>query len=286
MWGRMYRDKQGGMNGIAIRDPNPSRELGRGMNEAQVRSGSDGAILFDPAACGSARPDDAWFDPAHWASQGRAEVQSGGRGGVAFVDTPAGACVLRHYHRGGLMARLSADRYLWTGERRTRAFREFRLLSQLAGSNLPVPAPIAARYRRDGMYYQADLIVRRIPVVRTLAERLASGTLDPSLGERVGDTIARFHAAGAYHADLNAHNILVDDREAVWLIDFDRGDLRKPALAWQQANLARLRRSFEKLGAKKRVAGFDARFWHPLLSAYHAALAREPVAATARGAAR
>ena len=24
------------------------------------------------------------------------------RGGVAFVDTPAGACVLRHYHRGGL----------------------------------------------------------------------------------------------------------------------------------------------------------------------------------------
>lgn len=256
------------------------------MNEAQVRSAQGGAILFDPAVCGGARPEDAWFDAAHWAATGRVETRSGGRGGVAFVETPAGACVLRHYHRGGLMARLSADRYLWTGESRTRAFRELRLLARLAEAGLPVPVPVAARYVRAGMHYRADLIVRRVPGVRTLAERLAAGALDPALAERVGDTIARFHAAGAYHADLNAHNILTDERDVVWLIDFDRGALRHPALAWQQANLARLRRSFDKLGAKQRMAGFDARFWHPLLASYHASLAREPLAAPARGTAR
>jgi 3-deoxy-D-manno-octulosonic acid kinase len=256
------------------------------MSEAQVQSTPDGAILFDVAACGGARPDAAWFDRAHWAAQGRAEVHSGGRGGVAFVDTPAGACVLRHYHRCGLAARVSADSYLWTGARRTRAFREFRLLDHLATSGLPVPAPVAARYARNGIYYHADLIVRRIPGVETLADRLARGALVPALAERVGTTIARFHAAGACHADLNAHNILLGERDLVSLIDFDRGTLRKPALGWQQANLARLRRSLDKLGAQKRVADFDLCFWHPLLAAYHAGLTVRPVAHVVGGAGR
>lgn len=256
------------------------------MSDAQVQSVSHGAILYDAAVCGGARPDDAWFDPAHWAGHGRAEHGAGGRGGVAFIDTPAGECVLRHYHRGGLPARVSADRYLWTGSRRTRSFREFRLLDRLASAGLPVPAPVAARYVRHGIAYQGDLIVRRIAAAETLAQRLERGALDAPLAQRVGDTIARFHAAGAYHADLNAHNILADARDAVWLIDFDRGRVRKPALPWQQGNLARLRRSFDKLGARKRIGDFDARFWHPLLAAYHERLSRDHAAPVARGVAR
>jgi 3-deoxy-D-manno-octulosonic acid kinase len=256
------------------------------MSEAQVQSTRDGAILFDAAACGAARPDADWFSPAHWAALGRAETHGGGRGGVAFVETPAGACVLRHYHRGGLAARVSADSYLWTGARRTRSFREFRLLDHLVAAGLPVAAPVAARYVRNGLSYRADLIVRRIPSVETLAERLARGALDVSLGERIGAMLARFHAAGACHADLNAHNILIDPRNNVALIDFDRGSLCKPALSWQQANLARLRRSLMKLGAKKRFDDFETRFWHPLLGAYHATLAKSPVVVAARGGGR
>ena len=109
-----------------------------------------------------------------------------------------------------------------------------------------MPAPVAARYTRKGMHYRADLIMRRIPWVETVAERLARGALDPTLAKRVGATIAQFHSAGACHADLNAHNILVDEHGVVSLIDFDRGSLRKPALAWQQSNVARLRRSFSR----------------------------------------
>jgi len=256
------------------------------MIEAQVPSAGTGdagkgAILFD-RAIGTA-PDDAWFDRAHWAALGKADVQGGGRGGVAFVETPAGACALRHYHRGGLAARVSADRYLWSGAARSRSFREFRLLAHLSESGLPVSAPVAARYVRDGISYRADLLTRRIAAAQTLAQRLAAATLDTPLAERVGRTIARFHAAEVWHADLNAHNVLVDDEHVVWLIDFDRGRLRKPALAWQQANLKRLRRSFDKLGAR-RASGFDAQFWHPLLAAYHAGMASQPGAGVPRGA--
>lgn len=232
--------------------------------------------MYDRAL--GAAPDERWFDRAAGVA-----APSAGRGGAVFVDTPAGACVLRHYHRGGLIARFSADRYLWTGAARTRAFREFDLLARLANAGLPAPRPVAARYQREGMHYRADLLTRRIANARTLAERLADGALTPGLAHDVGCTIAAFHEARVWHADLNAHNVLVDGDEAVWLIDFDRSRLRKPSLSWQQANLARLRRSFDKLGARQ-VADFDARFWHPMLASYHESMARTQTSPGARGA--
>ncbi|WP_395681793.1 3-deoxy-D-manno-octulosonic acid kinase [Dokdonella sp.] len=242
------------------------------MVQAQVQSTTDGAIVFDAALGISPGPE--WFDAARWAPLGRV---ASGRGGVVFVDTPVGACALRHYHRGGLAARLSADAYLWSGAARTRAFREFRLLARLADSGLPVSLPVAARYVRSGFAYRGDLLTRRIEA-DTLATRLSQGRLDAVLAQRVGRTIARFHAFGAWHADLNAHNILADAQDRISLIDFDRGRLRKGQLAWQQANLARLHRSLVKLGAH-RVQDFEARFWHPLLAAYHEAMAAKALAA-------
>ncbi|MEO7432559.1 MAG: 3-deoxy-D-manno-octulosonic acid kinase [Dokdonella sp.] len=246
------------------------------MIEAQVQSTDTGAIVFDRAA--GAVPDAAWFERVHGSPSMNETNPAAGRGGVAFVRTPAGECALRHYHRGGLVAHLSVDRYLWSGASRTRAFREFRLLAQLANAHLPVSEPVAARYVREGCRYRADLLTRRIAPARSLGERLDDGSLDAVLAQRVGRTLARFHAAGVWHADLNAHNILAKDGaasadESVFLIDFDRGRLRKPKLAWQQSNLKRLRRSLDKLGARK-IPDFDARFWHPLLAAYDAAMAR------------
>jgi len=242
------------------------------MIEAQVQPILHGAILFDAALTSHA--DEAWFEPAPGA--GHREVV-GGRGNVSFFDAPFGPCVLRHYRRGGIAARLSADRYLWIGRARTRSFREFHLLAQLHDAGLNVPAPVAARFVRDGLRYRADLVTRLLPGTQTLAERLVATDLDAALAAGVGCTLAGFHAHGAWHADLNAHNVLTDGSGAVWLLDFDRGCVRTPQIAWQQANLARLRRSFLKLGALKRIHGFDAHFWHPLLAAYHKALADRAV---------
>jgi 3-deoxy-D-manno-octulosonic acid kinase len=167
-----------------------------------------------------------------------------------------------------MVARVMGDRYLWTGADRTRGFAEYRLLATLRARDLHVPVPVAARYRRSGVHYRADLITQRVEGAATLAQLLAQQRADASVAARVGGEIAKFHVQGAYHADLNAHNILVTDA-AVWLIDFDRGELRTPARDWQQANLARLRRSLLKLGA---AADGDAAFvralWSPLMDAY------------------
>ena len=244
------------------------RQAVRGMIETQVQSGAGIAIVFDRRA--GVVPDARWFDPAHWAALGRSSGMAGGRGGVMVVETPLGSCVLRHYRRGGIMARLSRDRYLWTGLARTRAMREFSLLADLSGAGLPVPVPVAARIVRDGLRYRADLLTRRIDDSRTLAALLAERAAGSAVAERIGAMLARFHAAGVWHADLNAHNILVDGAGGVWLIDFDRCRRRAPARAWREANLARLRRSLEKLGVA-RCDGFEAGFWQPLLTAYHAA---------------
>lgn len=238
------------------------------MIKPTIQRTPSGAILFDASLMESA--DIAWFEPG---SADPAEVAHGGRGQALYFDAPFGACVLRHYRRGGLIGRVNHDRYLFTGRKRTRAFREFNLLARLHGMGLPVPAPVMARYVRKGLCYRADLITRRIAGAESLAERVGRHALDSALAAQVGRTLAEFHARGLWHADLNAGNLLVDRSGKVWLIDFDRCHLRKPKMAWQQANLQRLLRSFRKIMRGRALGDFEVMFWHPLLAAYHRLLA-------------
>ena len=99
-----------------------------------------------------------------------------------------------------------------------------------------------------------------------------SKRLDNALATEVGALVARFHRAGVWHADLNAHNVLVTSG-ALYLIDFDRGRLRKPAPRWCRANLRRLRRSLLKLGAGTDPAAFEQNVWGPLVARYERTLA-------------
>lgn len=233
-----------------------------GVWESRVTD-ARGAILFDRRRI--AQADRPLLDPRHWAERGRLESGRGGRGAVCFVRGEFGEAVIRHYRRGGLIGRVVRDRYLWTGEDRTRAFREFRLLAALRDMGLPVPAPLAAGYARTGVFYRADLMTLAIADSQTLAQQLASGQDGAFAWAKLGGLLARFHAVGVFHADLNAHNVMHDGSGALWLIDFDRGDLRTPALAWQRANLQRLARSLRKLGLAGE--GFD-RAWAALREGY------------------
>ena len=61
---------------------------------------------------------------------------------------------------------------------------------------------------------------------------------------------------------------LIDDKEKVWLIDFDQGEQRDPQQTWQQANLNRLLRSFNKENAKLPVFHWQADNWQFLLEGY------------------
>jgi len=215
-----------------------------------------GAILFDRARVQQAAPE--WFVPGYWGAQAR-PVDSGGRGGAWFVDAPFGRAVLRRYLRGGLVARFNRDRYGWRGGDRTRSFAEFRLTREAARRGLPVPAPIAALYRREGLQYRAAILVARLDDVRSLADRAAVAG-DGAPWEETGRLVARCHRAGLDHADLNATNLLFDAAGRGWVIDLDRGQFRIPATGWRERNLARLKRSLLKLRGARSVEEVERDF--------------------------
>ncbi len=232
-----------------------------------TRRDSDGqVIVFDATAIPQVTPQ--WFDPSFWQAQSRLRARKGGRGTVGFIDGPAGPMVLRHFRRGGALAPIRGDRYLWLGAERSRSFREFVLLQRLRAMDLPVPEPLAARCVRHGMWARADLLSVELPGAETLAEMLAAGHVSEDDWRLVGSMLARFHAAGVDHADLNAHNVVL--AHGGWhLLDFDRGRLRKPACRWQRRNLARLLRSIRKVASRPApTPDWLMRQWQVLLNAY------------------
>jgi 3-deoxy-D-manno-octulosonic acid kinase len=232
---------------------------------AQTLKSGRAAILYDDALLSHA--DTALFTAAHWAERGALRQAAAGRGRTLIVAAPGGEWVLRHYHRGGLPARFNRDLYLWTGLEQSRPWREWRLLAELYKEGLPVPQPVAAQVTPLGPFYRGDLITCRIPDSRSLAERFAADGAERLPWAELGRCLHRFHVAGVFHADLNAHNVLLDDAGGIYLIDFDRGVRRAPATAWQEANLGRLSRSLHKLAPSDAALG---RGWTAFLDAYRA----------------
>ncbi|MGY0504046.1 3-deoxy-D-manno-octulosonic acid kinase [Luteimonas sp. e5] len=239
---------------------------------AELADHAAGCLLWDAAAL--PRPAQVeWFEASHWGEAAQS-VGSGGRGAAWFIDAPWGAMVLRRYLRGGLVARISHDRYLWQGEAAVRSFAEFHLLQQLLQRELPVPRPLAAAYWRHGLAYRAAILIERIAGVRSLADALLA---DAAPWRQSGELIARFHRHGLWHADLNAHNLLFDGQGKGWMIDFDRSRLRAEGDGrWRRANLARLRRSLDKVAGEARAATVAEGFVE--LEAAYAAAMSESVA--------
>ena len=231
----------------------------------------DGAMLIATTSAVSVLESggESVFDPHYWAAQGRLSATAQGRGSAWFIKTDTDDWVLRHFRRGGLLARALTDRYFWLGENAVRAFVEWRLCAHLHALGLPVPAPVAARYSRQGLLYRCDLITRRIEGAATFSAALALAPLPADHWRNVGRAIAQLHAAGLDHADLNAHNILLDAQGMVSVIDLDRGRLRSKG-SWSRGNLARLKHSVEKISARLPAGRFDETCWRQLLDGYSA----------------
>ena len=230
-----------------------------------VRTRSDGAdIVYDADLFG--KIDAAFFDPEFWRARGALAGMARGRGTTWFVRDENHRLALRHYRRGGMLAPWLGDRYLWLGLERTRAFGEWRLLADMFQRGLPVPRPAAARVRRRGACYRADLITLRIQGARALSTLLADAELGADRWRAIGRCLRRFHDDRMCHADLNAHNILLAG-ELVYVVDWDRGRRREPGV-WRNANLARLKRSLDKLAAQQPHLNFSPSDWQALLAGY------------------
>jgi len=235
------------------------------LNQPVTAHDGNQYLLYDKSVSGQLTGE--WFDAEFW--EKNAEVQSTGlgRGSAWFILTPQEHYVLRHYRRGGWVSRISTDRYIWTGLQNTRAWREWKLLARLYIYKLPAPVPVAARVHRLGLLYTADLLTIKLQAATSLSACLAKQELPGEVWSEIGKTIYRFHQHQIFHADLNAHNILVNESGQVSLIDFDKGYVRT-GTRWYADNLQRLNRSLKKLGSQKDEFHFSEEAWQKLSKGY------------------
>ncbi len=210
------------------------------------------------------------FDPRRLSRSNKISAKKmAGRNAVVFFRHDNCSLVLRHYHRGGLPARFSRDRYLWTGIEHTRAWREYALLKFIQACELPAPRVYAAHVERLGLFYTGDIVTHCIDDTESLGERLAAGQLSAPDFKRVGATISRFHEKMIDHVDLNANNLLLDQNGGVYLIDFDRCRIRcGENVDWRRANLRRLHHSLVKLQCNSDSSSFCDSDWDSLCAGY------------------
>jgi tRNA A-37 threonylcarbamoyl transferase component Bud32 len=128
----------------------------------------------------------------------------------------------------------------------SRSYREARALQELRRAGLPCPEWIAAGEDEGG---RAFLLVRELTGsvdLRLFLERQRSAPLAERfrLARRLGEALARVHAAGFDHPDLYAKHVLVDP---------DTGDLR--FLDWQRS---RRRRSVSRRQRWRDLAALHA----------------------------
>ncbi len=214
--------------------------------------------------------DASLFEPKTLARAGALRGSAQGRGTTHFLEIDNDRYVLRHYRRGGWMANLLGDRYWRTTLSRTRAWREWHLLARLFAIGLPVPKPVAARVLTSGPFYRADLLTRYLENNVPLSSALQDSDIPETIWFSIGQCIRRFHDAGVWHADLNAHNVMLNPNpgNTVYLIDFDKCKIRPPHPDWQRANLARFRRSLDKLSRQHRPFHFDNGDWQALIAGW------------------
>jgi 3-deoxy-D-manno-octulosonic acid kinase len=214
----------------------------------------------------SEAPIAGWFDAAEWRRAGAVALETSGRGEVLIVAHAEETWVLRHYRRGGLVARFIDDHYLWLGADRARAFREWRLLRELRAAGLPVPTPVAAHVYRTGLIYTADIITAYLPGTRKLSWYIEQGRVRPECWRKIGAMIRAVHDHGVDHPDLTAHNVLLDEAGQPFLVDFDNAE-RKPPGKWRRLGIERFNRSMRKV-ALETGTEFDSPAWAEIESGY------------------
>ena len=234
------------------------------MAEPKVLTSGRHAVLYDAATRDDA--DASWFDAARWRTNGAVALESSGRGEVLIVEHGGETWVVRHYHRGGLVARFVFDHYVWSGLERSRSFREWRLLRRLRDAGLPVPNPIAAHVHRLGVVYTADIITTYLPDTRKLSAFIAERNVPSDCWRRIGRMVRAVHEHGVDHPDLTAHNILLDARGELFLVDFDNAHVKPPG-PWQRAGVERLQRSLRKVAVETRTE-YDPAAWAEIEAGY------------------
>lgn len=213
-----------------------------------------------------------WFHASYWQQQEKIVGAKKGRATAWFFKHQQLTGVLRHYWRGGLVGKLLSDQYLYFGLKQTRVYKEFTLMMRLRELGLNVPTPIGAKIKTSGFIYRGDIITEAVTGAKSVLDILITRPLSQSELKAIAATLSDFHNHGVYHADLNINNILFDDTGKVFIIDFDRGEIKKPHPSWQTENIKRLARSFAKEQGRNEQMHWRQSDWQSLICDYQALL--------------
>lgn len=212
-----------------------------------VRQGLAAALAGSPAAALLEGPAPAAGAPG----TGR-----GGATSLALLGRPAFAKRTLH---GGLRRRVFADLY-WG---KSRGQRVVAAADRLRDGEVPTPSVLAAGWRQVfGPWHVHVLVTEAIPGavnLHALLRELPRSRQRRAILSAAGRTVARMHAAGFVHADLNLANLLVESADPgarLFVIDLDGGSFHPSVrFAQRRANLRRLLRSYEKWLAPAQALG-------------------------------
>jgi 3-deoxy-D-manno-octulosonic acid kinase len=185
-----------------------------------------------------------------------------GRGPVHLVEGTAQGerWAVRHFHRGGLLAPLTGDRYVRTWAL-PRPFAEATASESCRERDVPTPQVMAAAVYRRGPVYRGDMVTRYIPDSVTLSRFLRPGVAGTAELDRglilAGRLIRTLSERGVRHFDLNAGNILLEpaaDPVMAHVLDLDRARIAPPGEEVATGPMVRrLARSLRKLEGQGRL---------------------------------
>jgi len=170
-----------------------------------------------------------------------------GRGKALEVKYEDRSYFLKHYIRGGLIAKVSYDKYILGSLASTRAVKEYNLLNIMNDKGLPVPKAAALQIIMSRFTYKANLITRKIENEGTLYEFIKNKRMNSKLWDELGITLEKFFQEHVYHSDLNSKNIIIDKDHNFFLLDFDNSYFYYDKKLFHKSIL-RLERSLKKIG--------------------------------------
>lgn len=188
------------------------------------------------------------FDIEHIKKSASEIFVAGGRGSSFLYTTASGEkLVYRHYMRGGFVGRFIKDLFFLWAKDSHRAYNEMLLLDYMQKKSLPVPKALISRERKCFCFIKQDLIQEQIENTQNLCQILCKRSLSYSNYQDIIKTIMRLYKANVVHTDLNIKNILIDDKDMIYIIDFDKCYIKNNINKNDLNNMfMRLLRSFEK----------------------------------------
>jgi len=169
-----------------------------------------------------------------------------GRGKALEIEYENRSYFIKHYIRGGLVAKISYDRYILGSLASTRALKEYNLLNIMNEKGLPVPKAAALQIIMSRFTYKADLITHKIENEGTLYEFIKNKKMNNKLWNELGITLEKFFQESVYHSDLNSKNIIIDKNHNFFLLDFDNSYFYYEKKLFHKSIL-RLERSLKKI---------------------------------------